>query len=70
MEATFWYVYRTDGGRPRYRHTSYESALREAQRLVQCIHGEFVVLKAEAIVKPAPKFVVETLGDNSDSMPF
>lgn len=56
---TFYYVYKVGGGRPTYKHETYELALREAQRLIDSVGGEFYILKAEALVKAAPKYVVQ-----------
>lgn len=65
MEARFFLVWRRSGGNltrrepgnrrrlPRYRHTHFESALREAERLSEK-HPEsrFVVLSEVAVVGP------------------
>ena len=61
MQTTFWYVYKREGGPPRYEHTSYTSAVDEAERLVETVGGEYEILEAKAIVKAAPRYVVESL---------
>jgi K+-sensing histidine kinase KdpD len=61
MQNTFWYVYKRFGGAPHYKHTSESSAIQEAQRLVDELGGEYEILEAKAIVKAAPKYVVEQL---------
>jgi hypothetical protein len=72
----YWYVYRRYGGAPSFRHTSYNEAVQEAQRLVDQLGGEYEILQAVAIVKAAPKYVVEPLlkavriMDDDDSIPF
>ena len=63
MQTKFWYVYKRCGGAPFYRHYYYDQAVREAQRLVDQLGGEYEVLECRAIVKTAPKYVVETLLD-------
>lgn len=45
----FWLVWHEDGGEPRVRHNSKQSALNEAERLAKLTPGErFFVLKATA----------------------
>lgn len=57
----FWYVYQRFGGAPYYKHLSYTSAVTEAQRLIDTVGGEYEILEGLAIVKAAPRYVVETL---------
>ena len=61
MTEKFWYVYKRWGGAPSYKHASYDEAVREAGRLVDDVGGEYEILEGVAIVKPAPKCVVEPL---------
>jgi hypothetical protein len=78
MQTKYWYVYKRYGGAPNYRHTSYELAVTEAQRLVDQLGGEYEILEAVAIVKAAPRYVVENLNqlpsvrlmDEGEGMPF
>lgn len=60
MQVTFWYVYKVGGGPPRYKHSTYDLAVTEAQRLAEMYGGEYEVLEAKAKVTPVPKTVVET----------
>ena len=57
---TYWYVYKRWGGPPRHQHLSYEDAVREAQRLIDTVGGEFEILQAVSVVKAAPKYVVDS----------
>ena len=61
MTAKFWYVYKRWGGAPSYKHASYDEAVREAGRLVDDVGGEYEILEGVAVVRAAPKYVVETL---------
>jgi hypothetical protein len=79
MQTTFWYVYKRGGGPPRYEHTSYNNAVDEAERLVETIGGEYEILEAKAVVKAAPRYVIESLvpavqimdeQDPDDGVPF
>lgn len=72
MQDTFYMVY---GGRcsaPAYKHSSYQSAVTEAERLCGLYGGEVFVLRAQTkIEKPKPFLRIE-LGDlqlNTD-IPF
>lgn len=67
---TFWYVYKRGGGPPSYQHISYELALAEAQRLIDRVGGEYEILKAEAVVRPAPKYTVEELCPENGQRPI
>lgn len=75
---TIWYVFKTHGGAPSYRHPSYESAVEEAKRLVDRIGGEYEILELKSLVKAAPKHVVvPTAGstrwvavNDNDGVPF
>ena len=68
MQTTWWYVFKRWGGPPSYRHPSYELAVIEAQRLIDQLGGEYEILEAKAVVKPAPKYVVEPLLNQSQIM--
>jgi len=79
MQLPYWYVYKRGGGAPRFQHTSYDEALREAKRLIDRIGGEYEILEVQAVVKPAPMYVIETptntslvlIGDgDEDDIPF
>ena len=60
MQTKYWYVFRRWGSAPTFRHPSYDSAVREAQRLIEeRIEGEYEILEAVALVKEPPKFIVE-----------
>jgi len=60
MQTKYWYVFRRWGNAPTFRHPSYDSAVREAQRLIEeRIEGEYEILEAVALVKEPPKFIVE-----------
>jgi hypothetical protein len=63
MKTKYWYVYKLWGGPPNYKHLSYsyDKAVQEAKRLVDTVGGEYEILEAVAVVKAAPKYVVETL---------
>jgi predicted ATP-grasp superfamily ATP-dependent carboligase len=61
MTTKYWYVYKLWGGPPNYKHPSYDEAVQEAKRLVDTVGGEYEILEAVAIVKAAPKYVVERL---------
>ena len=61
MTEKFWYVYKRWGGAPSYKHASYNEAVREAERLVDDVGGEYEILEGVAVVRAAPKYVVETL---------
>ncbi len=61
MQTKYWYVQKRNGGWPSYKHNSYYEALREAQRLVTSVGGEFEIFEAVAVVREAPKYVVESL---------
>jgi hypothetical protein len=79
---TYWYVYKRWGGPPRHQHLSYEDAVREAQRLIDTVGGEFEILQAVSVVKAAPKYVIEAYSPisvvaaalstpyNDDNIPF
>jgi len=56
----YWYVYRRGGGVPHHKHLSYEDAVREAQRLIDKVGGEYEILQAVSLVKAAPKYVVDS----------
>ena len=59
--TNFFYVYKIGGQRPTFKHPTFNQAVTEAQRLVDTIGGEYEILEAKAIVKAAPKYVVEML---------
>lgn len=61
MQTRYWYVYQRWGRGPTHRHFSYDGAAREAQRLIETIGGEYEILEAVAVVKAAPKYIVEPL---------
>ena len=63
MQTKFWYVFKRWGGAPSYKHPSYNSAVEEAQRLVEDLGGEYEILECQSIVKAAPKWIVEPLYD-------
>jgi hypothetical protein len=56
--TSYFYVSRIGGGKPSFKHTSFDEAVREAQRLIDTIGGEYEILEARAVVKAAPKYVV------------
>ena len=60
MPLPYWYVYKRGGGSPRFRHTSSDEAIREAKRLIDTIGGEYEILEVIAVIKPAPRYVIET----------
>ena len=57
---TYWYVYKRWGRAPSFKHPSYEDAVREAQRLIDTVGGEYEILQAVSVVKAAPKYVVDS----------
>ena len=59
----FWYVYNLDSGKPIYRHQSFESAEKEAQRLISTVGGTYYILEAESVVEEAPRYVTKKLED-------
>jgi predicted ATP-grasp superfamily ATP-dependent carboligase len=80
--TNFFYVYKVGGGKPTFHHPTLEQAVEEAQRLVDSVGGECEILEARAIVKAAPKYVIEALNPSpqapyhfdqvveDDSIPF
>lgn len=69
----FWYVYNPDGFRPRYRHTTAESAIAEARRLAKANHGHrFEVLRCIgfAHVEPKPDVFTPLKESPQDEIPF
>lgn len=69
--STYWYVFKRYGDPPHFRHYSYNSAENEARRLLESHGGAYEILKVEAVVKEAPKYVVEKPSDdNGDPIPF
>jgi hypothetical protein len=65
-EGTFWFVQKIGGGPSTVRHSTKEIAVNEAKRLAEIVGGEYLVLKAEALVKRVTVQVVEL----ADYMPF
>jgi hypothetical protein len=63
MQTKFWYVFKRGGGAPSYRHPTYNSAVEEAQRLVDDLGGEYEILECQSIVKAAPRWIVEPTQD-------
>jgi hypothetical protein len=59
--TNFYYVYKVGGGRPTFKHPTFQQAVAEAQRLVDTVGGEYEILDAKAVVKAAPKYVIEEL---------
>lgn len=59
--TNFYYVYKVGGGRPTFKHPTFQQAVAEAQRLVDTVGGEYEILDAKAIVKAAPRYVIEEL---------
>lgn len=59
--TNFYYVYKVGGGKPTFHHSTFQQAVEEAQRLVDSVGGEYEILEARAIVKDAPKYVIEAL---------
>jgi hypothetical protein len=57
----YFYVSKIGGGRPTYKHLSFEAAIKEAERLIDTIGGEYEILQARAVVRAAPKYVVTDL---------
>jgi hypothetical protein len=57
--TSYFYVSRIGGGKPSFKHNSFDEAVREAQRLIDTIGGEYEILEARAVVKAAPKYVVD-----------
>ena len=70
MTEKFWYVYKRWGGAPSYKHASYDEAVREAERLVDDVGGEYEILEGVAVVRAAPKYVVEKLSATSGSIAY
>ena len=59
--TTYFYVSKIGGGKPTYRHLSFESAMTEAERLIDTVGGEYEILQARAVVRAASKYVVTDL---------
>lgn len=57
--TTYFYVSKIGGGKPTYRHLSFESAMTEAERLIDTVGGEYEILEIRATVKAAPKYVMQ-----------
>jgi hypothetical protein len=70
-EELFWMVYGINQGAPAVRDDTYQSAVREAERLARVVPGvKFYVLKS---VARAVKVDVETIQigtDTDDQLPF
>ena len=64
MQTKFWYVFRRWGGDPSYKHPSYNSAVEEAQRLIDEVGGEYEIFECRSIVKKAPRWIVEPTYDS------
>ena len=56
---TSFYVSKIGGGKPTFRHNSFDEAVREAQRLIDNLGGEYEILEVRAVVKAAPKYIVQ-----------
>lgn len=71
MNHKFWLVWNPDGSMPRQRHTSYDSAVREASRLAER-HGpqQFFVLEAVSVAKRTEPVTVTPLLLDDDGIPF
>lgn len=65
MQTKFWYVFRRWGGAPSYKHPSYNSAVEEAQRLIDEVGGEYEIFECRSIVKKAPRWIVEPTYDSA-----
>lgn len=63
MQTKFWYMFKRWGRPPSYKHPSYNSAVEEAQKLVDKLGGEYEILECVSIVKEAPKWLVEPTYD-------
>lgn len=62
--TSYFYVSGIGGGKPSFKHNSFDEAVREAQRLIDTVGGEYEILEVRAIVKAAPKYVVESFRPN------
>lgn len=68
----YWYVYKRWGGPPSFKHPDYNSAVREAERLVDAHGGEYEILESVALVSSAPKYLIRHFKETNDdsSIPF
>lgn len=67
-QELFWMVYGLDQGPPTYRHSSYELALAEAQRLARISPGtKFYVLRTVAVAR---KVDVEVAAIDAPDEPY
>lgn len=63
-----YYVYNKNKSKPKYAHSSYADALKEAQRLAQLENDKFEILKVVAKVEiekrlRVKEFLKEVMGD-------
>lgn len=69
----FWYVFNPSGFRPRYKHTTVESAIAESRRLAEANPGQkFEVLRCIGFshVKPKPDILKPAKANIDDEIPF
>lgn len=72
MEEVFYMVYMEGEGAPTYKHTTKESAIKEAERLSLLFGKKTYVLKAGLCIEPAPKTIKTQLVTplTEDDLPF
>ena len=72
MNEVFYMVYMEGEGAPTYKHTTKESAIKEAERLSLLFGKKTYVLKAGLSIEPAPKTITKELltPQAEDDLPF
>lgn len=64
--TSYFYVSKIGGGKPSFKHLSFDEAVREAERLIDTVGGEYEILEARAVVKPAPKYIVQDFQQSAE----
>jgi hypothetical protein len=66
----FWVVWQPESGAPTYRHGTYESAQKEAERLAECAPKHaFFVLEAVSVSRKV-SVITTPLTRTEDDLPF
>lgn len=71
-EERFYMVYMEGEGSPTYKHQTFESAKKEAERLSLLFGKKTYVLQAGVSIEPAPKTITKELVAplSEDCLPF
>ena len=72
MEERFYMVYRDGEGAPTHKHSTIESAKKEAERLSLLFGKKTYVLRAGISIEPSPKTITKELvtPQAEDDLPF